>query len=75
MTSPVADPANARVGARIRELRKARRFTQEDLAQRAGITWRTVVNSENGHVSPRNKTRQAIADALGVPVEYLEAAS
>jgi len=75
MNSPAPDPENVRVGGLIRDLRKAKRLTQEDLARSAGIRVRTVQYAETGQVAPRLKTRKLVAAALGVPVEYFEAAS
>lgn len=73
LSSPT-DP-RAIVAGRIRDLRTERRLTQEELAQRADVVVRTVQNLEAGRITPRHKTRRAIAKALGVPVEQLEVAS
>lgn len=66
---------NASVGETVRAMRTARRLTQQDLASKADLALRTVVNLETGRRAPQNKTRRAIAKALGVRIEDLEVAS
>jgi transcriptional regulator with XRE-family HTH domain len=54
------------IGRRVRDLRLQRALSQEDLAERAGISRGTVVNIERGaRVHP--STLRQIARALGVP--------
>jgi transcriptional regulator with XRE-family HTH domain len=57
-------------GARIRELRRARGMTIEQLAVRVGIGYETLATIERGARSmPLRLTLAAIADGLGVTVE------
>lgn len=56
---------------RIRELRKARRLSQEELADKAGLS-RSQLSEIETETKPANTLRlSAIAAALGVPVEQL----
>ncbi|HJL20090.1 MAG TPA: helix-turn-helix transcriptional regulator, partial [Sandaracinaceae bacterium LLY-WYZ-13_1] len=63
-----------RIGARIRELRLARGFTQADLSKVHGITTQYISQAENGAESLSAPSAVRIAVALGVePYElYLE---
>ncbi len=54
------------VGVRIRDLRKARRFTLEQLAERAGISKSILSKIENGKVSSPISTYSRISSALNV---------
>jgi transcriptional regulator with XRE-family HTH domain len=58
------------VGQRVRELRKARGWTQERLAQAARIGHSTVEDIERARrvQMPQTETLARIADALGVGV-------
>jgi transcriptional regulator with XRE-family HTH domain len=54
------------VGARIRALRKERGWSQDELAERAGVSARMVFSVEKGERIPQPKKLRAILDALGV---------
>ena len=54
-------------GALLRQHRKARGLTQETLAERAGISVRTLNALERGEQSPRDGTVELLAEALGAP--------
>jgi transcriptional regulator with XRE-family HTH domain len=54
------------VGARIRALRKDRGWSQDELAERAGVSSRMVFSVEKGDHIPQPKKLRAILDALGV---------
>lgn len=56
---------------KIRELRKAAKITQEELAKAIGITHATLSRYESGAIDPPTSQLQAIAAALGVPVGRL----
>ena len=58
-------------GQRIRRLRNAAGLSQAALAREAGIGRVTLVRLEKGEQSPRYKTLDAIARALGVDVSEL----
>ena len=55
----------------VRDLRERRMLTQQELAERAGVSLFTVQRIERGEGSVRPKTGRAIAGALGVGVEDL----
>ncbi|MGH3859756.1 VOC family protein [Actinokineospora sp.] len=59
-------------GARVRRLRERRALTQEQLAETAGVSVRTVQRAEDGVMSA--ETVAALATALLVPVDTLTAA-
>jgi len=55
---------------RIRELRKQKRMTQDDLADALGISKFTVCGWERGLRCPEYSTVAALADFFGVPERY-----
>lgn len=61
------------MAANVRRLRHAKQWTQEELAERAGLSSRYVGAIERADVSARVKVLGRIADALGVePAELLK---
>lgn len=54
------------VGGRIRALRNERGWSQDELAERAGVSPRTVHSLEKGEHTPQPKKLRAVLDALGV---------
>ncbi|MCE9682853.1 cupin domain-containing protein [Halomonas alkalisoli] len=56
------------VGARLRELRKARKLSQRELAKRAGVTNSTISLIEQNSVSPSVSSLKKILDALPVSI-------
>ena len=65
------DDLRAVFGRRVRELRKARGFSQEELAHRAGIHWTYLGGIERGERNPALVNIGRIARALKVPVAEL----
>ena len=59
------------LGRRIRQFRESAGLTQEALANAAAIGRVTLVRLENGDQTPRSKTLNTIAQALGKPVQDL----
>lgn len=60
------------IGRRIRRLRKARGWKQDDLAERAGVSRPQLSKIENDEVpNSRSATHASIAGALGVTLEVL----
>ena len=59
------------IGQRVRRFRESAGLTQEALARAADIGRVTLVRLENGEQSPRFKTLQAIAHALGMDAPEL----
>lgn len=55
---------------RVKELRKRRRWSQDELASRAGVRRATIVALERG-ASPRLDTLAKLAVAFGVKVTAL----
>jgi transcriptional regulator with XRE-family HTH domain len=56
---------------RIQAIRKSKGLSQEALAEEAGVSLRTIQRLEQGDTTPRSYTMQALATALGVPLEEL----
>ncbi|MBI2942775.1 MAG: helix-turn-helix transcriptional regulator [Candidatus Wallbacteria bacterium] len=54
----------ARVGRRVRELRKAAKLTQQELALKAGLNVKYVGELENGHRDIRLTTLDRLGKAL-----------
>lgn len=55
---------------RVEELRRRRKWSQRELARRAGVRHVTIVALERG-ASPRLDTLAKLADAFGVKVTQL----
>jgi len=58
-------------GERLREIRKAKKLSQNDLAEMLGMTKQMVSSYELNQRSPRLEMVRKYADTLGVPVDYL----
>ncbi len=52
--------------SRLRGLRGRASLSQEELAERAGVSRATVADLELGKRKPQPKTRRKLAEALGV---------
>lgn len=65
------DPALKRLGARIRELRTAKNWTQEDLAGECGLDRSYVSGLEFGRRNPTYLNLLKIAKTLGTPLVTL----
>ncbi len=63
------------VSRKIKSLRAAAGLTQEQLAQRSGLTQSHICRLENGEHSPTGLTLEKIAQALGVPTSTLDSSS
>ena len=59
------------IGDRLRDLRKRRLLTQEQLAARSGVGIATIVRVERNQVEPRGSTIRKLAEALDVEPEEL----
>ncbi len=65
-------PTVVHIGDRLREVRTRRLLTQEELAERAGVSPSTVVNIERDNREPHFRTIRKLAKALDVePIELL----
>jgi transcriptional regulator with XRE-family HTH domain len=60
-----------RMAARIQKARRARGWSQEELARRAGVTRPYLARLETGRQDPRVSTIVKLARALRVPVGRL----
>ena len=58
-------------GQRIKEARAAKGWTQDDLADKAGVNVRGLQNYEQGKALPNLYTAVLIADTLGVSLDWL----
>lgn len=63
--------ADARLGNRLKEARAALGLTQMELAQRIGVSRKTINTVENGVFTPSTILALNLADALDRPVEAL----
>lgn len=61
----------SQLGEEIKKLREERGWTQEDLAEKAGLNPTHLGFIEQGRKEPRLKTLQKIASALNVQVRDL----
>ncbi len=59
----------------VRQLRKAFRLTQENLADAAGLTTRTIEKIESGRHRPEEQTLRGIARALNLAIGVFQAPS
>ena len=64
----MADP---RLGSRLREVRTAAGLTQAEVADKVGVSRKTVNTVENGVFVPSTTLALSLARALGVTVEDL----
>ena len=60
-----------RLGVRLKEARTAAALTQAGLAERAGVSRKTINTVENGVFVPSTIVALELARALGTTVEYL----
>lgn len=67
-------PRVAKKPNRVRELRESRHWSQQELAQRAGVSRAEVSAIETGRLVPSVATALALAQGLGATVESLFAA-
>ncbi|SDZ82174.1 helix-turn-helix domain-containing protein [Rubrimonas cliftonensis] len=63
--------APLRLGARVREIRRARNWTLEQAARRAGLARSTLSKIENEQMSPTFDAVQKLARGLGIAVPQL----
>jgi transcriptional regulator with XRE-family HTH domain len=61
------------IGARLKELRKARKLTLSRTGEMTGVSVSTLSKIENGMVSPSFDIIKRISDGLGIPIEDLVA--
>lgn len=59
------------IGDRIKQLREAKKWTQDDLAEAAGIHRVTIAKYEAGKVEPKSTSLSRLAAALDVDAGFL----
>lgn len=57
-------------GQRVRELRKAKGWSQEKLAERAGLNWKFIGLVETGKSDLTLKSVEKIATGLDIPIAH-----
>lgn len=58
------------IGSKLKTLRKGRKLTQQELADKMGITRATVSNYEVGRRSPHISELKRFAEFFGVGIDY-----
>jgi transcriptional regulator with XRE-family HTH domain len=61
----------AKLGSRIKYLRDQRNWTQEQLGEKAGLTYKYIGQIERAEVSPGLETLEKLAKAFGLAVSNL----
>lgn len=61
-----------RIGTKIREVRKRRKMTQKELAEKSGISVPALGSYELGDRYPKEEARKALAGALNIRTEAFE---
>ncbi len=59
------------IGEKLRETRKRKLLTQQQLAERSGVGIATIIRVERNQVEPRGSTIRKLAEALEVEPEEL----
>ncbi len=59
------------VGNKIKEIRERKGMAQAMLAEKSGVSIRTIQRIELGQTNPQGRTLQLICESLGVPIEEL----
>jgi transcriptional regulator with XRE-family HTH domain len=67
----VTEGIRSQLGQRVRELRLAYRATQEQLAERAGLSYKFIGEIERGKANPTVDTLYRLAKALRVEIHEL----
>ena len=55
----------------LRRIRRRADLTQEQLAERVGVTRQTIISIERGRYNPSIGLALSLAEAFGVPVEEM----
>jgi transcriptional regulator with XRE-family HTH domain len=67
----MSDDLSGRLAQNIKQLRHARGFTQQQLADLSGLPRATCSNLESGTANPTLQVLHALAKALQIPIEEL----
>ena len=60
-----------RLGNRIKYLRNEKKWSQEELGEKAGLTYKYIGQIERAEVSPSLETLEKLAKAFAMPVNKL----
>lgn len=60
-----------RLGSRIKYLRNGKKWTQEQLGEKAGLTYKYIGQIERAEVSPSLETLEKLAKAFAMPMNKL----
>jgi transcriptional regulator with XRE-family HTH domain len=63
------------IGKKLQQLRKGRKLTQQQLAEKMGVTRATVSNYEVGRRTPHLSELERLAEFFGVGLDYFGVAS
>jgi len=63
---------NVIIGERLKEVREARKMTQEELSQKIGITRSSISAFEKGFKFPSIQTVEKLSKELKIPMAYLQ---
>lgn len=74
-TSDVSPGEDIWIGTRLRELRKDRRLSIQQLADRVGLSIAMISQIERGLSTPSLRSLRLLAEALNVPVSWFFASS
>jgi len=66
---PASDEAG--LPKRLKALRKQKDFSQQELAERAGVHYTHIGRYERGQSKPTTETLRRLAEALGVSLDFL----
>ncbi|NLO70214.1 MAG: helix-turn-helix transcriptional regulator [Porphyromonadaceae bacterium] len=64
--------ARIKIGKKIREIRKSKNLTQEEVSLKSGVKRATVTNLENGRFDAKLSTIEKIADAINCDITIEE---
>ncbi len=65
-------PVVVYIGAKLKEVRTKRLLTQDELADKAGVSQSTIANIERNNAEPQFRTIRKLANALDIdPTEFL----
>ncbi len=59
------------IGLKVQALRKSQNLTQEEVAEKAGVSWRTISNLEMGRTVPKLELIYDIAQIFQISIDEL----
>ena len=69
--SPPVNIVGVTIGEKIKSLRKARGWSQGELAEKLGVKPQNISRYEKGHVQPRESTLALFAEVFELPLSEL----